>query len=104
MTRRIVRYLAGRGTPYRLICRAVDLASLNTLKRHYRKELDIGRIEAGAAMAEAIYNKGLGDGPDALTAAIYWMSCRAGWPTERDAARHPAPPGILHLGLHTLPP
>jgi hypothetical protein len=50
-----------------------------TLRKHYRDEVDTGAIKANSKVAESLYRKALGDGPQSVTAAIFWMKTRAGW-------------------------
>jgi hypothetical protein len=50
-----------------------------TLRRHYRRELDTGHIKANSRMAENLYKKAMGDGPQAVTATIFWLKTRARW-------------------------
>jgi len=50
--------------------------SEDTLAKHYRKELDKGRIEANAAIAGTLFEKAKqGD----TAAMLFWLKTRAGW-------------------------
>lgn len=55
------------------------------LRRHYRDELDVGLAEANTAVAGNLFRIATGDGPGAVTAAIFWLKTRAGW-READRA------------------
>jgi len=62
----------------------VDIARVlgidpKTLRKHYRDELDTGSIKANSRMAENLYKKAMGDGPQSVTAAIFWLKTRARW-------------------------
>jgi predicted transcriptional regulator len=50
-----------------------------TLRKHYRRELDTGQIRGNASMARRLY-KAAEDG--SVPAMIFWLKVRAGW-TER---------------------
>ena len=50
-----------------------------TLRKHYREELDTGRIKATAKVAESLFRKATGDGSQSVTAAIFWLKTRGGW-------------------------
>lgn len=78
VVRRVVRTLAAHGAPQHAICYAVGV-SAKTLRRHYASELEVGAAEANAKVAAALFRAALGNGPEAVTAAIFWLKCRAGW-------------------------
>jgi hypothetical protein len=50
-----------------------------TLSKHYREELDTGKIQANAKVAEALFNRATKGGAQAVTAMIFWLKCQAGW-------------------------
>lgn len=75
---RQVEALAGYGVP------EADIAGLigvdpKTLRKHYRQELDYGHTKANAKVAESLFRKAMGDGPQSVTAAIFWLKTRARW-------------------------
>lgn len=70
-----VKALAAVGTRYEDIALVLDI-SADTLTRHYKRELQLGRVEANARMAQTLYQRGV-DGN--MTAAIFWLKTRAGW-------------------------
>ena len=51
----------------------------NTLRKHYRDELDTGHVKANSRIAESLYRKAMGDGPQSVTACIVWLKTRAQW-------------------------
>jgi hypothetical protein len=76
--RRHVEAMAGYGVPERDIAGIVGIDA-KTLRRHYRDELKHGHTKANAKVAESLFRKATGEGPQSVTAAIFWMKTRAGW-------------------------
>ena len=76
--RRQVEAMAAYGIPEADIARVMEIDP-KTLRRHYRTELDTGHIKANSRMAENLYRKAMGDGPQAVTATIFWLKTRAKW-------------------------
>jgi hypothetical protein len=77
-TRRQVEAMAGFGVPEIDIARVVGIDP-KTLRKHYRQELDHGHTKANAKVAENLYRMALGQGREAVTAAIFWLKTRARW-------------------------
>ncbi len=77
-SRRNVEALAGYGVPEAEIAGVVAVDP-KTLRKHYRDELDTGSIKANSRIAESLYKKAMGDGPQSVTAAIFWLKTRAKW-------------------------
>lgn len=77
-SRRQVEAMAGYGVPEDDIAKVL-MVSPKTLRKHYREELDTGHIKATARVAESLYRKAISDGPQSVTAAIFWLKTRAGW-------------------------
>jgi predicted transcriptional regulator len=48
----------------------------DTLRKHYKKELEDGRIDANASIANTLFNQAKKGN---MTAAIFWLKTRAGW-------------------------
>jgi hypothetical protein len=76
--RRQVETLAGFGIPEAEIAGLVQIDP-KTLRKHYRQELDHGHTKANAKVAENLYRMALGQGREAVTAAIFWLKTRARW-------------------------
>lgn len=76
--RRQVEAMAAYGVPEADIARVIGIDP-KTLRKHYRDELDTGSIKANSRVAESLYKKALGDGPQSVTAAIFWMKTRGRW-------------------------
>ena len=70
--------MAGYGVPELSIARVVGIDA-KTLRKHYREELDTGQIKATAKVAESLFRKATTDGPQSVTAAIFWLKTRGGW-------------------------
>ncbi len=73
--RKLVRALASVGTRHEDIATKLQISS-DTLTRKYRKELDDGRIDANAAIAQTLFQQAKSGN---TTAMIFWLKTRAGW-------------------------
>jgi hypothetical protein len=76
--RRQVEAMAAYGVPEADISRVVGVDP-KTLRKHYREELDTGQIKANSKVAESLLRKATGEGPQSVTAAIFWLKTRARW-------------------------
>jgi hypothetical protein len=74
--RRQAEAMAGYGVPEPDIARVLNIDP-KTLRKHYREELDSGHVKANAKVAENLFRKATGDGPQSVTAAIFWLKTRA---------------------------
>ena len=70
--------MAAYGVPENDIARVLAVDA-KTLRKHYRDELDTGHIKANSRVAESLYRKATTEGPQSVTAAIFWLKTRAGW-------------------------
>ena len=77
-SRRQVEAMGAYGVPEAGIARVLAVDP-KTLRKHYRDQLDTGHIRANSKIAESLYRKALGDGPQSITAAIFWLKTRAHW-------------------------
>lgn len=77
-SRRQVEAMAGYGMPETDIAAAIGVDA-KTLRKHYRSELDLGHIKANSAIAQSLFRKATGEGPQSVTAAIFWLKTRARW-------------------------
>jgi hypothetical protein len=50
-----------------------------TLRKYYAEILATAEIRANSMVAQSLFKKALGDGPAAVTAAIFWLKTRANW-------------------------
>ena len=78
LDRRQVEALAGYGVPEPEIAGVLGIDP-KTLRKYYREELDYGHTKANAKVAENLYRIALGEGREAVTAAIFWLKTRAKW-------------------------
>ena len=102
VTRRQVEAMAAYGIPEADIAKGVAIDP-KTLRKHYRTELDTGAIKATAKVAEFLFRKATTEGPQCVTAAIFWMKTRGGW---RETATAPDT-GIvprINITWHPTPP
>ena len=101
--RRQVEAMAAYGIPEADIARVMEFDP-KTLRRHYRSELDTGHIKANSRMAENLYRKAMGDGPQAVTATIFWLKTRARWKetavNEVSITRDPLADLFRHIAEH----
>ena len=70
--------MAGYGVPESDIARVLAIDA-KTLRKYYREELDTGSVKATAKVAEFLFRKATTEGPQCVTAAIFWMKTRGGW-------------------------
>ncbi len=74
--RRTVRAMSGYGVPHDDIATLLEVDP-KTLRKHFRRELDRGAVEATAKVAQSLFNMATQD--KNVAAAIFWMKARAGW-------------------------
>lgn len=87
--RSMVRAMIGFGIQDYEIARVLGI-SAPTLRKYYADELAVGHIEMNAKVANSLYKRATGDGPDAVKAAMFWLECRAGWRrSPREEFNHP---------------
>jgi hypothetical protein len=92
-SRRQIEALAGYGIPELDIAGVIEIDP-KTLRKHYRRELDHGHVEANAKVAENLYRKATGEGREAVVAAIFWLKTRAGWKETNVHELNGPPPRI----------
>jgi hypothetical protein len=86
--RKSVDAMAACGVPEKVIARVLGIAPM-TLRKHFKEELALGHVKANTAVAQFLFWKATHDGPQAVTAAIFWAKTRMGW-RERDFVSDPA--------------
>lgn len=74
-TRSLVKTLSAVGIRYEDIASKLDITD-DTLRKHYRKELDEGRIDANASIGQTLFQQAKNGN---TTAAIFWLKTRAQW-------------------------
>lgn len=55
--------------------------SVPTLRKHFVKELELGAVQANAAVAKRLFEKATKDGD--TTCIIWWTKTRMGWSEKR---------------------
>jgi len=74
-----VEAMVAYGIPQEEIAATMGI-SHPTLRRYFEREIQTGTHKANAKIAESLYNAAIkGKGQPAVTAAIFWLKCRAGW-------------------------
>lgn len=96
--REVVKALSSYGVPHAEIGKRVG-CNQDTLRKHYREELDFGALEANSAVAKFLYAQATGEKiaeggshADAVRAAIFWAKTRMGW-SEKLVNEHVGPNG-----------
>jgi hypothetical protein len=75
--RKKVEQLAGVGLPQKDIAVLIeDGIAIETLRKHYMRELDLGSAKASAKVGNALFTKCM-DGD--TTSLIFWAKTRMGW-------------------------
>jgi predicted transcriptional regulator len=74
-SRSLVKTLAAVGTRYVDIAHKLGITD-DTLRKHYKPELEDGRIDANAQIANTLFQQAKKGN---MTAAIFWLKTRAGW-------------------------
>lgn len=85
--RRAVEAMSGYGVTREAIAAVVGV-HYNTLAKHYATELEVGRGKAMAKVAQNLFQIATGTGRDSVTAAIFYLKCRAGWKPPADVEVH----------------
>jgi hypothetical protein len=86
--RAAARTMAAFGVPQEDIARAIGVDP-KTLRRHLADELELGAVEASAKVAQALFRRATGDGPQSVVAAIFWLKARAGWRDRPESGAGP---------------
>lgn len=74
-TKEIVKLHAAVGTPQEIIASIIEIDP-KTLRKHYRRELDLSLAQANAQIGGKLYNKAMqGD----TASIIFWLKTRAGF-------------------------
>lgn len=88
-TRELVKMHTMVGTPQSLVADILDIDD-KTLRKYYRRELDLAKHQANAQVGGALFNKAVkGD----TAAAIFWLKTQAGFrESKEDFSNEPAQP------------
>jgi hypothetical protein len=74
-TRKLVRSLSAVGIRYVDIASKLDITD-DTLVKHYKKDLEDGRIDANASIGQTLFQQAKSGN---TSAAIFWLKTRAQW-------------------------
>lgn len=86
--RRTVKSMSAFGIKQEDIATVLGLRSSNTLRKHFRKEIDRGAIEANMHVAQSLYQ--MATSKEFPAATIFWMKTRAGWRETQVVEPRPA--------------
>jgi hypothetical protein len=74
-TRKLVRNLSAVGIKYVDIAGKLDISD-DTLVKHYKKDLEDGRVDANASIGQTLFQQAKNGN---TAAAIFWLKTRAQW-------------------------
>lgn len=86
--RNLVRAMSGFGIPQADIATHLEIDA-KTLRKHFRRELDRGSIEATVKVAQSLFQ--MATSGQNTAAAIFWMKARAGWREKHEVQVSMAP-------------
>lgn len=76
ITREVVQTSSGLGLPQEQICALIGILDAKTLRKHYERELALGKAEASSQVSKSLFNKAVqGD----TTAMIWWTKSQMKW-------------------------
>jgi hypothetical protein len=73
-----VQTMTAYGIPQEEIAAVLGISHV-TLRKYYAREIATGATLANSKVAEALYLSATGDGPQKVTAQIFWLKTRARW-------------------------
>jgi uncharacterized protein YjcR len=91
-TRKLVRSLSAVGIKYVDIANKLDISD-DTLVKHYKKDLEDGRVDANASIGQTLFQQAKNGN---TAAAIFWLKTRANW-KETNAVEHSGEVGVKWL-------
>lgn len=96
--RKLAHLLASRGIPQHEIAGFIGI-SPKTLRKHLRRELTLGMIEANLAVLKALHKMACSGKRKHLAAAVFWSKCRCGFSPAVARPSQPAlsPASQLHI-------
>ena len=96
-SRLLVKSLSAVGIRYVDIAQKLDITD-DTLRKHYKKELEDGRIDANASIGNTLFNQAKNGN---TSAAIFWLKTRAGW-KETSVTEHAVGEGQEIKGINMV--
>lgn len=70
--------MAGLGLTHEAISAVLGITP-PTLRKYFRRELDVGTHEANAQVAASLFRQATHPTKPNTIATIFWLKCRAGW-------------------------
>jgi hypothetical protein len=86
--RRFVKSMAAYGIPQPDIAVVVGLRSVKTLRKHFSKELECGRIEANCQVGQTLFTMAMSG--ECVAATIFWAKTRMGFQEIHVVENRPA--------------
>src|SRR5215472_13542504 len=77
-TRLLVRRLSGLAVSHDDIAAMVEISDIS-LRKHYRADLDRGRVEANMKVVHALFQAATRANNPNVVAQMFWLKNRAGW-------------------------
>jgi predicted ArsR family transcriptional regulator len=96
-SRLLVKSLSAVGIRYIDIAQKLDITD-DTLRKHYKKELEEGRIDANTQMGTTLFQQAKAGN---TTALIFWLKTRAGW-KETSVTEHAVGEGQEIKGINMV--
>ncbi len=96
-SRLLVKSLSAVGIRYIDIAQKLDITD-DTLRKHYKKELEEGRIDANTQMGTTLFQQAKAGN---TTALIFWLKTRAGW-KETNVTEHAIGEGQEIKGINMV--
>jgi hypothetical protein len=90
--RRQIQSLAAVGISHEDIAQKIGIRSPKTLRKYFRKELDLAAIDANATIAGALYKRAKEGNVDAQK---YWLERRANWRVSPTRTGLTTPPPFI---------
>jgi hypothetical protein len=79
--RKLVESMSGYGVPFEQIAVLTRDIDLNTLKKHFKKELAQGKAKANSKIGQTLFQKATGGD---TTAMIWWSKTQMGWKETKE--------------------
>ena len=92
-SRKLVRNLSAVGIRYVDIAHKLNIGD-DTLVKHYKRELEDGRIDANAAIGQTLFQQAKEGN---TSAAIFWLKTRAGWKETSGVELSGSNGGAIHV-------
>lgn len=79
--RKLVESMSGYGVPFEQIAVLTRDIDLNTLKKHFRKELSLGKAKANSKVGQTLFQKATSGDSSAM---IWWSKTQMGWKETKE--------------------